>query len=143
MNLGTIASGTRTTTLSPAITCTGIVSKSSSFKFGTVTEVLLSRCRGKTTSQAIMTRYGEDRHEVANRSAEAGLLEEYSPLPCLVNNNNDQCQARKEHERNSHLPILYGAPKATPLKAEPTTLQIPHDFHLQSIGPWVPMSQMH
>lgn len=43
----------------------------------------------------------------------------------------------------AHLPILYGTPKATPLKAEPTTLQMPHEFHLQSMGPLVPMSQMH
>jgi len=44
---------------------------------------------------------------------------------------------------DAHLPVLYGTPKATPLKAELTTLQIPHDFQLQSLGPFVPMSQMH
>lgn len=56
MNLGMIASDTRTTTLSPATTCMYNINESPNYKCKSSTEVLLSRCCGKTTSQAIMTR---------------------------------------------------------------------------------------
>jgi hypothetical protein len=55
-NLGIIASDTRTTTLSPATTCKYNVNERLNYKFKLFTEVLLSRCCGKTTSHAIMTR---------------------------------------------------------------------------------------
>jgi hypothetical protein len=60
-----------------------------------------------------------------------------------MNNDKDEKCAKYEMKMAAHLPILYGTPKATPLKAEPTTLHIPHEFHLQSVGPLVPMSHMH
>jgi len=75
------------------------------------------------TSQAIMTRYGEDVQDVAYLSAWAGFSCEYMPLPCL--------------------PLLWVLPNANNVNEDFIILQMPQDGILQNwLFKW-PRSQMH